>query len=81
MSKYSIGVDFGSLSARALVAEIGTGRELGVASMDYPHGAMDGALPDGTPLPPDWALQSPRDFWDCLGFVIPEAVKRAGISP
>ena len=80
MSKYTIGVDFGTLSARALVAEIGTGRELGVASMDYPHGVMDSALPDGTPLPPDWALQSPRDFWDCLGVVIAGAVRCAGIA-
>ena len=29
MPKYAVGVDFGTLSARALVAEIGTGRELG----------------------------------------------------
>ena len=28
MTKYAIGVDFGTLSARALVVEIGTGREL-----------------------------------------------------
>ena len=53
MSKYALGIDFGTLSARALVAEIGTGREAGTAVMDYPHGVMDRALPDGTRLPPD----------------------------
>ena len=50
MPKYAVGVDFGTLSARALVAEIGTGRELGAATMDYPHAVMTRALPDGTPL-------------------------------
>jgi len=81
MPKYALGVDFGTLSARALVAEIGTGRELADAIMDYPHAVMDRALPDGTPLRPDWALQHPQDYLDCLTFVIPEALRRAGVSP
>ena len=80
MSKYAVGVDFGTLSARALIAEIGTGRELASATMNYPHAVMDECLPDGTPLPPDWALQHPQDYLDCLKTVIPEAVKKAGIS-
>ena len=39
--------------------EIGTGREVGTAVMAYPHAVMDETLPDGTRLPPDWALQHP----------------------
>ena len=54
MSKYTIGVDFGTLSARALVVEVGTGRELASATMNYPHAVMDEYLPDGTRLMPDW---------------------------
>ena len=80
MSKYVVGVDYGTLSARALVVETGTGREVGTAVMDYPHGVMDERLPDGTPLPPDWALQHPQDYLDCLRFVIPEAMKQARVS-
>lgn len=80
MPKYSIGVDFGTLSARALVAEIGTGRELASVAMDYAHAVMDHHLPDGTPLRPDWALEHPQDFIDCLRFIVPEALKKAGIS-
>lgn len=80
MSKYAIGIDFGTLSARALVAEIGTGRELGAASMDYPHAVMNTALPDGTPLPPDWALQHPQDYIDCLSAVIPAAIEQSGVD-
>ena len=81
MSKYAMGVDFGTLSARALVAEIGTGRELGSAAMDYPHAVLDRQLPDGTRLPPDWALQHPQDYLDCLAATIPAALREAGVSP
>ena len=80
MPKYAIGVDFGTLSARALVAEIGTGRELASATMDYPHAVMDRELPDGTPLRPDWALQHPQDYLDCLKAVIPAALEKAGVN-
>ena len=80
MSKYTIGVDFGTLSARALVLEIGTGRELGSATMNYPHAVMDEYLPDGTRLKPDWALQHPQDYLDCLNHVIPEAMRLSGVS-
>lgn len=81
MPKYAVGVDFGTLSVRALVAEVGTGRELADAAMDYPHAVMDRVLPDGTPLPPDWALQHPQDYLDCLSVVVPEVLRRAGVRP
>ena len=80
MSKYAIGVDFGTLSARALVVEIGTGRELCNATMNYPHAVMDEYLPDGTRLKPDWALQHPQDYLDCLKYVIPEAVRLSDVD-
>ena len=79
MSKCVLGVDFGTLSARALIVETQTGRELGTAAMDYPHGVMDRALPDGTPLPPDWALQDPADYLECLSRVVPQALAQAGV--
>lgn len=80
MPKYAIGIDFGTLSARALVAEIGTGRELADATMDYPHAVMSRTLPDGTPLRPDWALQHPQDYLDCLSHTLREALRHAGVS-
>ena len=81
MGKYAIGIDFGSLSARALVAEVGSGRELGSSTLDYAHGVMDRALPDGARLGSDWALQHPQDYLDCLAHVIPSAMGLAGIGP
>ena len=81
MTRYAIGVDYGTLSARAVVVDTATGRVAGSAAMDYPHGVMDAALPDGTPLRPDWALQHPQDCLDCLAYIIPEALRRAGVTP
>ena len=81
MRRCTIGVDFGTLSARALVVEADTGLELGSSVMDYPHGVMSEALPNGAPLPPDWALAHPGDYLACLGKVIPEALARSGVAP
>lgn len=67
---YVLGVDFGSLSGRAVLADVRDGREIASAQMDYPHGVMDRELPDGTPLPPDWALQHPGDYLDVLTAVL-----------
>ena len=80
MAKYAIGVDFGTLSSRAVVVEIGTGRELAGATMNYRHAVMDEYLPTGERLRPDWALQHPQDYLDCLAYNIPEAMRLAGID-
>ena len=81
MRRYSIGIDFGTLSARAIVADVATGRTLGSAAMDYPHGVMTDALPNGTPLKPDWAVQDPRDYLECLRAVVPAALREAAVAP
>ena len=80
MAKYCIGVDFGTLSARAVVIEVGTGRELASATLNYKHAVMDEYLPTGERLKPDWALEHPQDYIDCLGYTIPEAMKNAGVD-
>lgn len=80
MATYAIGVDFGTLSARSLLVEIGTGRELATATMDYPHAVMDETLPDGTALSHDWALQHPQDYLDCLAYTIPEVMRQSGVA-
>jgi hypothetical protein len=54
MSKYSLGLDYGTNSVRALVVEVSTGREVGAAVWNYEHGdagtrsaAKDGAHCEG----------------------------------
>jgi L-ribulokinase len=77
-----VGVDFGTLSGRALVVRARDGAELGTATCDYRHGVMDEVLAaTGEPLPPDWALQDPEDYCDVLREAVPAAVASAGIDP
>ena len=80
MSKYAIGVDYGTLSGRSLLVNIETGEELATAVLDYPHGVMSEELPCGKKLPHDWALQHPRDYIDVLASTIPEVLKKAGVD-
>lgn len=41
MSKYAIGVDFGSLSARAVLVDLSNGDVISLAVKDYPDGVID----------------------------------------
>ncbi|MDK2992302.1 MAG: L-ribulokinase, partial [Clostridiales bacterium] len=59
MAKYTIGIDYGTESARALLLNLDTAEEVATTAMNYPHGVMDERLPNGMALPPDWALQHP----------------------
>jgi L-ribulokinase len=77
---YVVGLDFGTLSARALVVRVSDGAEAGTAVSEYPHGVIDREL-RGRELPPDWALQDPGDYTDALGVAVPAAIRDAGIDP
>jgi L-ribulokinase len=82
MASHVIGVDFGTLSARAVVVRPEDGAELGSAVHEYAHGVMDRKLAaTGRELEPDWALQDPEDYLDVLREAVPEAVRASGISP
>ncbi|WP_406132222.1 ribulokinase [Streptomyces sp. NBC_00989] len=76
-----VGVDYGTLSGRAVVVRVRDGAELGTAEHAYRHAVLDRQLPDGTPLPPDWALQVPSDYVDVLRVAVPEALAAAGVRP
>ena len=79
---YTIGVDFGTLSGRAVVVRVSDGAELGSAVLDYPHAVMDRELAStGATLPPDWALQVPADYVAVIKSAVPRAVEAAGIDP
>ncbi|MCB0799121.1 MAG: ribulokinase [Bacteroidales bacterium] len=81
MHKYTIGVDFGTLSGRAVLVDTTTGEEVAVAVHEYSHAVMDEKLPDGTPLGVDWALQHPQDYLDVFRITIPQVMKMAMVSP
>ncbi|MFC1436516.1 ribulokinase [Streptacidiphilus sp. N1-3] len=77
-----VGVDYGTLSGRAVVVSVADGAQLADAVHEYRHAVVDRTLPDGTtPLPPDWALQVPEDWREVLRIAVPKALALAGVSP
>jgi len=80
--KYVIGVDYGTLSGRALIVRASDGHEMGSAVFEYPNAVMDRVLnASGAALAPDWALQDPEDYVDVLRNAVPEALRASGVSP
>ncbi|MGO1591937.1 MAG: ribulokinase [Ancrocorticia sp.] len=81
--KYIVGIDFGTLSGRAVVVDAADGKQMGTAVTEYRHGVMDRTLTAGNnqPLPPEFALQNPDDYIEVLATAVPGAVKDAGVDP
>ncbi len=78
---YTIGVDFGTESGRALLVDTRDGREVASAVHDYANGVIDRSLPGSDRLlPPDWALQDPQDYLDVLGNTVPAVLRESGVS-
>ena len=77
---YTVGVDFGTLSARAVVVSVRSGRILASAESVYRHAVLSEALPCGTPLPPQWALQVPQDYLDSLTKAVRGALAQSGVA-
>ena len=69
MSKYSIGIDFGTLSGRAVIVDIATGEEIVTSVREYAHGVMADKFINGQTLPADFALQHPGDYLEVLYFI------------
>lgn len=76
--KYTIGVDYGTKSCRAIVMDIADGRALGVDECGY--AVYDETLPTGEKLPDRAALADPAEYLEALAKVIRGAVKNAGID-
>jgi L-ribulokinase len=80
--KYAIGIDFGTLSGRALIVDVADGRELAGAVHTYANGVIDEYLPDSeVRLEPDWALQDPNDYLEVYKNAVPAVLKKSGVTP
>lgn len=78
--KYSIGIDYGTQSGRAVLVDVTDGTIVAQAVKEYTHGVMDEYLPDGTKLAPDWALQHPQDYLEVVEVTVPAVLKEAGVQ-
>ena len=81
-AKYSLGLDFGTESARAVLVDVSTGETVATAVHPYTDGVIDERLPGSNePLPPDWALQNPADWLAALEATIPAVLAESGVPP
>lgn len=79
--KYTIGLDYGTLSGRGVLVRCRDGKVLASALKEYSHGVMDQFLPDGiTPLPDAWCLEYPRDYLEVLDEVVPALLREGKIG-
>ena len=80
MKKYTVGIDFGTLSGRTVLMDADSGEIVSSAVCEYRHGVIDEKLPSGKILPMNTALQNPQDYVDVLRTTIREVLEKAGVS-
>jgi L-ribulokinase len=81
MKKYTLGIDYGTLSGRTVLVDVENGEEVCFSVLEYPHGIMDEYLPGATKrLAPETALQHPQDYLDVLQKTIPEVLEMGKVS-
>ena len=61
---FSLGLDFGTQSARGILLHVSNGKIISEETYAYPHGVIDQFLPSPkkTHLPDEFALQHPLDY-------------------
>ena len=79
--RYVVGVDFGTLSGRALVVRVADGAELGSASHDYTHARARPRAPRRHAAAARLGAAGAQDYRDVLRIAVPEAVAAAGVDP
>ena len=76
MKKYTIGIDYGTLSGRAVLVDVENGEEICFSVAEYKHGVIDEYLPDSLErLAPETALQHPEDYLEVLRTTVPEVLR------
>jgi L-ribulokinase len=80
--RFVLGIDFGTLSARALLVDADNGGEVATAVHEYADGVIEETLPgDKKRLPPETALQNPADYLSALEQTIPKVLRAAKAKP
>lgn len=79
--RFVLGIDFGTLSARALLVDADTGEEVAEAVHEYSHGVIEERLPgDKQRLPPETALQHPADYLEAMERTVPQVLRKAKVK-
>lgn len=81
MPKYSIGLDYGTLSARALLLDLSTGQEIATSEYAYPHGVLEADYFTSIPMENSAALQHPQDYLEALQHIVPDLFVQTSVSP
>ncbi|UTR16227.1 ribulokinase [Salipaludibacillus sp. LMS25] len=80
--KYTVGVDYGTESGRAVLIDLSNGEEIADHVTPYRHGVIDDRLPEsGIKLEHEWALQHPLDYVEVLTTSVPAVMQETGIDP
>ena len=78
---YTIGVDFGTGYARAVLAETASGKVIADAVCEYPHGVMDRCIEAcACPLPSESAFQDPQDYLLAFRTTVSRVIRDSGIA-
>lgn len=80
---YSLGLDFGTESARAILVNCEIGEEVAQAVSNYKHGVIDETLSVGgkrVRLKPDSALQDPEDYLKALKEICARVLRDARVA-
>lgn len=81
-SRYVLGLDFGTLSGRALLVDVDSGREVATAVHEFRDGVIETRLPgDRRRLPPDTALQNAADYLEALVVTVRQVLRAARVKP
>lgn len=80
--RFVLGLDFGTLSVRALLVDVDTGEELSDTVSNYRHGVIEEHLPnDKRRLPPETALQHPADYLEAMEQSVRRVMRAARVKP
>lgn len=80
--KFTIGIDFGTESARAVLVDVNNGELVASSIYQYPHGVINEKLPNSDiELEPGWALQHPQDYIIAIKRTVPKLIKISQIEP
>lgn len=81
MGNYAMGLDFGTLSVRALLLEVSTGRELFSSVYEHLHGVLGERLLSGQRIPTGLCLQDPGDYLEGFFTTVQKVLSVAKLQP